>query len=302
MAVHVLPAGLGVEELAERLAPLGHVRVAGARTERITLLDTFDWRLHRAGVRLDAAGGPPPHLRLRPLQGGRPLAAARTGGVPRWIRDLPPGTLRERLAPLVEPRALLPLATGSVTVTRLELTVSGRAQPLVLSHEAALVAAPGAEPCLPLRPALVTPDTAQAAPLRALAAAWPDVEPAPADTVAALLEPLGRAPRDYSGKVRVPLDPAAPARDAARALLLHLLGTLEANLPGVRADTDPEFLHDVRVAVRRTRSALGQLKGVLPPATAARFAAAFAGLQELTGPARDLDVYVLELPALGRLL
>jgi CHAD domain-containing protein len=102
--------------------------------------------------------------------------------------------------------------------------------------------------------------------------------------------------------VRVPLDPALPARDAARALFLHLLGTLEVNLPGVRADLDPEFLHDFRVAVRRTRSALGQLKGVLPPRIAARFAAAFAGLQEMTGPARDLDVYVLELPSLATLL
>jgi CHAD domain-containing protein len=73
-------------------------------------------------------------------------------------------------------------------------------------------------------------------------------------------------------------------------------------VPGVRADLDPEFLHDLRVAVRRTRSALGQIKGVLPPATTARFAREFAWLQELTGPARDLDVFVLELPALGRLL
>jgi CHAD domain-containing protein len=80
------------------------------------------------------------------------------------------------------------------------------------------------------------------------------------------------------------------------------LGTLEANLPGLRADLDPEFLHDVRVAVRRTRSALGQIKGVLPPATTARFTREFAWLQELTGPCRDLDVFVLELPGLARLL
>ena len=77
---------------------------------------------------------------------------------------------------------------------------------------------------------------------------------------------------------------------------------MEANLPGVRDDLDPEFLHDLRVAVRRTRSALGQIKDVLPPATAARFSREFGWLQELTGPARDLDVFVLELPALAALL
>ena len=138
--------------------------------------------------------------------------------------------------------------------------------------------------------------------MAALCAAWPDCKPGPGDWVAATLEPLGRAPRDYSGKVKVPLDGALPGRDAARALLLHLLVTMEANLQGVREDLDPEFLHDLRVAVRRTRSALGQLKGVLPPATAARFSREFGWVQELTGPARDLDVFVLELPALSRLL
>jgi CHAD domain-containing protein len=135
-----------------------------------------------------------------------------------------------------------------------------------------------------------------------LCSAWPDSEASPPDRIAAILEPLGRSPRDYSGKVKVPLSAALPARDAERALLLHLLATLEANIPGAREDLDPEFLHDLRVAVRRTRSALGQIQGVLPPATSARFAREFAWVQELTGPARDLDVYVLELPALGLLL
>ncbi len=167
------------------------------------------------------------------------------------------------------------------------------------------VAPPDADPSLPwlpLRPVLTVPPGPRAAAVSALCAAWPDCEPAPPDRIAALLEPLGRSPRDYSGKIKVPLDGALPARDAARALLLHLLGTLEANLAGVRDDLDPEFLHDLRVAVRRTRSALGQIKRVLPPATTARFAREFAWLQELTGPARDLDVFGLELPALGSLL
>ena len=47
-----------------------------------------------------------------------------------------------------------------------------------------------------------------------------------------------------------------PAGAAAAAILLRLLDTIDANVAGVLADTDTEFLHDLRVSVRRTRSAL----------------------------------------------
>jgi len=68
---------------------------------------------------------------------------------------------------------------------------------------------------------------------------------------------------------------------------------MDANIEGLRADVDSEFLHDFRVAVRRTRTALGQVRGVLPERRAARFRAGFRWLGQLTGPARDLDVYLL---------
>ena len=45
---------------------------------------------------------------------------------------------------------------------------------------------------------------------------------------------------------------------------IERLDTLEANVEGTRADLDSEFLHDLRVATRRTRSALSQIKAVLP--------------------------------------
>ena len=71
---------------------------------------------------------------------------------------------------------------------------------------------------------------------------------------------------------------------------------MRANEAGVRAALDTEFLHDYRVAVRRTRSALSQLKGVFDPSRLAPFRKEFAWLGEVTGPLRDLDVYLLTLP------
>ena len=63
------------------------------------------------------------------------------------------------------------------------------------------------------------------------------------------------------------------------------------------AGTDTEFLHDLRVSVRRTRSAQRELKSAFPPAALERFRREFRWLQQATGPARDLDVYVGEFDA-----
>ena len=73
-----------------------------------------------------------------------------------------------------------------------------------------------------------------------------------------------------------------------------LTWAIEANLPGTLADVDSEFLHDLRVAVRRTRSLQRELKAVFPPDELARFRVEFRWLQGVTGPSRDLDVYLLE--------
>ena len=61
------------------------------------------------------------------------------------------------------------------------------------------------------------------------------------------------------------LAPAVRAETAPGEIHLALLGILLANEPGLRANLDTEFLHDFRVAVRRTRALLGQIKQVFPP-------------------------------------
>jgi CHAD domain-containing protein len=80
------------------------------------------------------------------------------------------------------------------------------------------------------------------------------------------------------------------------------LGIIRANLPGAIADVDSEFLHDLRVAIRRSRSLQRQLKGVFPPGQLARFRADFRWLQRATGPGRDFDVALLELGDLADLV
>ena len=51
---------------------------------------------------------------------------------------------------------------------------------------------------------------------------------------------------------------------AVKHILQQQLASMEANELGIIARFDPEFLHDYRVAVRRVRCILSQMKGVLP--------------------------------------
>ena len=82
-------------------------------------------------------------------------------------------------------------------------------------------------------------------------------------------------------------------------MLLRLLDTLEQNVDGVLRDIDTEFLHDLRVSVRRTRSAIKLLGDVLPDGLAGQYAAEFKWLGDLTTPTRDLDVHLLGFGAMA---
>jgi CHAD domain-containing protein len=69
------------------------------------------------------------------------------------------------------------------------------------------------------------------------------------------------------------------------------------NEEGTRRDLDSEFLHDFRVSIRRTRSALTQIREVHPAEDVERFKEEFRWLGAETGPARDLAVFLLKMDA-----
>ncbi len=79
-------------------------------------------------------------------------------------------------------------------------------------------------------------------------------------------------------------------------MLDTLATTIGANWQGTIDESDPEFLHDLRIAVRRTRTVLAEAKAVLPAPILGPARAEFAWLADLTGSPRDLDVYLLEWP------
>ena len=89
--------------------------------------------------------------------------------------------------------------------------------------------------------------------------------------------------------------PKGTRSDAAGRIALNALAEIaEANLPGTLDDLDTEFLHDLRVSIRRARSVLRELDGVFEPTARARLREDLKWAQQLTGPTRDLDVQLLE--------
>ena len=96
----------------------------GSGARQHTWLDTFDWRLNRAGLVLEyehrSRGGRLLLTRDEVLQAEQPVPGWRSGR-PRLAEDLPAGPVRDQILKLACPRALLPMATasGSVSVTRL---------------------------------------------------------------------------------------------------------------------------------------------------------------------------------------
>jgi CHAD domain-containing protein len=86
-----------------------------------------------------------------------------------------------------------------------------------------------------------------------------------------------------------------PAEEAGRAIHRLLLDTVLRNENGVRRDLDTEFLHDFRVATRRARCALAEMKQVFAAEAVQFLKQELKWLGTTTGPVRDMDVYLLKM-------
>ncbi|MGH9178958.1 MAG: CHAD domain-containing protein [Acidimicrobiales bacterium] len=284
-------ADAAAEDVGTTLAGAGF-DVGPVRPLRRTVLDTFDGRVAAAGWQLELREHP--HRQLVLTAPGSAPAALPVETTPRFATDLPSGPFRARLAPVLEVRALSPVLTlegrhaqavrrnrdGKVLV-QLDLHLQVRVE----GHD-------GVAPLWGIDVSELAGYAKEGARARALLAGLG--LGAAADIVTAAAAAAGIDLSGAHSSPTVPLTAAGPALAAYRRVLANLAGTVEANHQGTVEDVDPEFLHDLRVAVRRTRSVLAQSKGVLPAAVRDQYRQSFRWLGEITGPARDLDVYVIE--------
>jgi inorganic triphosphatase YgiF len=89
------------------------------------------------------------------------------------------------------------------------------------------------------------------------------------------------------------LSPAEACRHIALSCLDHLL----CNRDGAAIGTDPEYVHQMRVAMRRLYAALRLFSPVIPKTFSSSLKALFKPLMAQLGKARDLDVLQTEIVA-----
>ncbi len=129
------------------------------------------------------------------------------------------------------------------------------------------------------------------------------------DSVRLFPSPVNKAETGYRLFLRRPIRPSKakaadigkslPPQEAARRIVVSCLAHLQANEAGALASADPEFVHQMRVANRRLRSALRVFRGAVDPDFLARIAPDLKWLGGALGEARDWDVLVVEtLPPL----
>jgi CHAD domain-containing protein len=255
-----------------------------------SLLDTFDGRLHGAGLRLELCECD--DLELILTGEGSAAAHLTVPSVPRFPDDLPLGPFRSRLTAVTDVRALLPVLR--VTATRSagrRHNHAGKTVATVMMYEQ--VRSGDHEVAQWMIEVDELAGYAEYATKARNALAQIGLSRLNCDALTIAATAAGVDLRGASRPIVVPLDPAMPAIVGFRAVLAELSDTIVANWPGTVEHVDPEFLHDLRVAVRRTRTILREGKKVLPRALVERAEERLGWLGAVTGPARDLDVHLV---------
>jgi len=271
-----------------------------------TYYDTFDWRVFRAGATLQAGQDGVHRLLTWKNADVRLSCRAEGKGMPGFASEIPEGPLKEVLSPVVKMRRLLPVV--HVEETGLVLHLLGAKEKTVARIRLldSTVRVPGELHTKEL------PSVLEIVPIKGYEKACEKLVTFVEQKLGLSRESESRfqnavkagdiVPGDYTSKFSVDLDPGMSICKATIEIHRVLLKSMLINQEGTRQDLDSEFLHDFRVAVRRTRSALSQIKGVLPETAVKRFTKEFAWLGRITGPSRDLDVYLLKMEDYASLL
>jgi CHAD domain-containing protein len=90
------------------------------------------------------------------------------------------------------------------------------------------------------------------------------------------------------------LERSLAAPTAVRRVLRGLAEVVQDEVPATLEGRDPEHLHDLRIAVRRTRTMLRELDDVLPLDAVAPHKQLFRHLADATSEPRDLDVHLYD--------
>ena len=283
-----LPANLTAEKLITALSNKVEIHLVARQYLLKTYYDSFDWRLYRDGILCEFnRSKQSSSLKLTNRKNGELLASTILFDVPSFSKQFNPGKVRQTLEPLMGVRALLAACTLECEAYHLDIINKDEKIVLrvlveefeLLNNRLTFFPVKGYDKVAEHLAEIVKNDLG--------------LTVADKPVLLGALRLQGRHPKDYSPKLDIRLTPEMRADVACKTIFSHLLRAIKLNEQGTIADTDSEFLHDFRVAVRRTRVGLNQVKNVLPEDVLTRYKEFFSWLGQMTGETRDLDVYLL---------
>lgn len=287
---HALPGDFG-SALPGALASLH------PRREWLTFCDTYDWELHLSGLVLLHSAG-----RLLLCRAG--CCSSRSalvvqpwkGPLPASVAALPEGDLRRALGEVAELNALLPVTRVRRLVQPLEYRDAAGKVVLRLRLESFCWTASCTEPLLTLLRLSPCRGCAEAERLVSECLLDAGLQLADPASRAALLPHLCALPEASAIHPRLQCLPSTPCREAVFGLAAAMLAATRRYEAGIIADDEVECLHRYRVLLRRTRSLLGLMKGVLPVDDMQALRQELALIASRTNRLRDLDVFLASLP------
>lgn len=272
-------------------------RTRGGRRFQRGYLDTLNWRLLKSGLYLVADRQDSGiQLRLIALRDNQTLLETTVNQLPVFISSPPAGELTTMLAPILGHRAL---------VTHIQLTVTHRPMTVVDDRGDAVaylqleVSEPSDKEAYPDR----LPKRIWFAPIEGYDKQNREIVntltrygspvsgavPAVTGLITAMNIDIAR----FDAKPHIVIQAVDRCDTVVKRLLASFVSLMEANRPTIIADIDTECLHDLRVAARRSRSLLGQMRSVIAERQQHQAKTFFSRLSQATNRQRDLDVMLL---------
>lgn len=312
---YIIPENQSISALVSLLQKSFSVRILPETVYHRVFYDTFDWRLTRNGSILEVHDdGLSPRIYWRADKDSQsniqPKIQLGLKKVPRLADDLPPCALRQQLKSVISVRELLPRI--KIRIKRQSLAVLDESEKVVVRLNFDVYWYSPSK----LRAASVLTRRLLIKAVKGYVEDYQRVEaffidmPLPMSQTTPLHAPFqtaqdnvmklgliasGISSGKYSTSLNLRLDPFMPDDQAFKIILLRLLEIIQQNTSGCIKGRDTEFMHDYRVALRKIRVVLKQLKLHYPQAASTEYRRFFSRLGKLTNPVRDLDVFLIQL-------
>lgn len=284
-------------DIVEKLKQVYLIEEPPRIDETRTFLDTFDWRFFRKGLIFSITDN---------TYELRDMATNCLRGAFKWKRktamrfawDIPDKELQKTFSAIQDERAVMPVASIESRRRTYIFMNNDRKTVLRMTQDTPQVIGKHQHHHFTLNSIMLFPVRGYSKYFKAVSEILENngllLLPPEHNILTAVLKVVDREPDDYSSKIKPHLPENIDSRSAAVTIFKELLQIIRQNEEGIKEDIDSEFLHDFRVAIRKTRSALSQIRQVFPEDDIIFFKQGFGTLGKMTNKMRDQDVYLLK--------